>query len=101
MPLAITLSEAAESLLEIHFSGRSLHLKGPKPESLPGLTLEETLSAYRELAVAGLMYPVSGFAHGAEAYYRLTEAGWGRKENGLGLPVRPPGSPATVPSPQG
>ena len=35
---------------------------------------------YRELARAGIMYPLSGFAHGPEASFRFTEEGWNRKE---------------------
>jgi hypothetical protein len=34
------------------------------------------LEAYRELAAAGVMYPVSGFRHGPEAMFRFTESGW-------------------------
>ena len=32
--------------------------------------------AYRELARAGIMYPVTGFASGPEASFRFPEAGW-------------------------
>ena len=37
---------------------------------------EETRPLYRELAAAGLMYPVSGFTNGPEANFRFTEEGW-------------------------
>ncbi len=39
--------------------------------------------AYRELAAAGLMYPVSTFAHGPESLFRFTEEGWRRREEWL------------------
>ncbi len=91
---AISLSDDALALLRFHLSGRSLHLKGPKPEGMPGRTIEETLTAYRELAAAGLMYSVSGFAHGPEAYDRLSDEGWNRREEWLSEPAHLPGSPA-------
>jgi len=34
-------------------------MRGPRPESLPGRTVEGTRAAYQELVRAGLMYPVS------------------------------------------
>jgi hypothetical protein len=36
--------------------------------------------AYRELARAGIMYPVSTFTRGPEAYFRFTEDGWNRRD---------------------
>jgi hypothetical protein len=42
---------------------------------------EENKPFYRELAAAGLMYPVSGFAHGPESNFRFTEIGWNLREN--------------------
>ncbi len=76
----ITLSEDALSLLKLHLAGHTLHMKGPNPGSLPGRSTEETLTAYRELVAAGLMHPVSGFAHGPEAHFRLSDEGWERRE---------------------
>ncbi len=35
--------------------------------------------AHRELAAAGIMYPVSTFARGSEAYFRFTPQGWERQ----------------------
>lgn len=35
--------------------------------------------AYRERERAGIMYPVSTFARGPEAYYRFTDEGWERR----------------------
>jgi len=70
------LSEAARSLMRLHFSGHSLRMGRGATDSLPGRTVEETRTAYRELARAGLMYSVSGFASGPESHYRMTEEGW-------------------------
>ena len=71
----LTLSEDAMELLRLHFAGRYLSMRRSNPESLPGRTTVETLIAYRELVSAGLMIPVSTFAGGPEAIYRLTRAG--------------------------
>jgi hypothetical protein len=70
----IALSEAARALLRIHLSGGSLQVGAINPDSLPGLTLEQTRAAYRELADAGLVEPLHSFAHGRDARYRLTKA---------------------------
>ncbi len=40
----------------------------------------DNLEAYRELARAGVMYPLSGFMVGPEAVFRFTEEGWNRRE---------------------
>jgi hypothetical protein len=40
----------------------------------------ENKEAYRELVRAGIMFAISGFATGAEASFRLTDEGWGRRE---------------------
>lgn len=40
--------------------------------------------ANRELAAAGIVYPVSPFARGPEAYFRLTAEGWERRHETLG-----------------
>jgi hypothetical protein len=45
---------------------------------------ESNLAAHRELAAAGIMYPVSTFARGPEAYFRLTPEGWERRHEVLG-----------------
>ena len=44
---------------------------------------ERNLPAYRELARARVMYPVSGFAGGPEASFRFTEQGWSRRDEWL------------------
>jgi hypothetical protein len=68
----ITLSEAALALFRLHVEQ-------------DGIRVDETnLEAHRELAVAGIMYPVSTFARGAEAYFRLTSMGWERRNEFLG-----------------
>jgi hypothetical protein len=40
---------------------------------------EANRAAHRELAAAGIMYPVSTFARGPEAYFRFTPDGWARR----------------------
>ncbi|MFI5456353.1 MAG: hypothetical protein ACHRXM_12970 [Isosphaerales bacterium] len=40
----------------------------------------ENLEAYRELARAGVMVPLSGFMRGPEAVFRFTEEGWNMRE---------------------
>ncbi len=69
----LDLSEDARKLLGLHFTGSGLSMRRSRPESLPGRTVEQTRQAYRELVAAGLMVPVSTFAGGPEALYRLTE----------------------------
>jgi len=69
----LDLSEDARKLLRLHFTGRPLSMRRSRPESLPGRNVEQTPRDYRELVAAGLMEPVSTFAGGPEALYRLTE----------------------------
>ncbi len=69
----LDLSEDARTLLRLHFAGRPLSIRRSRPESLPGRSGEPTRQACRELVAAGLMEPVSTFAGGPEALYRLTE----------------------------
>jgi hypothetical protein len=60
----ITLSESALALLcQCSETGRSC-------------VTSENLESYRELALAGMMYPVFGFVSGPEANFRFTDAGW-------------------------
>ncbi len=63
-----TLSEAALSLLHLCVSGPN-----PKVD-------DSNRESYRELARAGVMYPVSGFVSGPEANFRFTEDGWNRRD---------------------
>ncbi len=74
------LSEDARELLRRHFAGRPLSMRRSRPESLPGRGVEHTRRAYRELVAAGLMEPVSTFAGGPEALYRLTEEADNRRD---------------------
>jgi hypothetical protein len=59
-----TLSEAAQAILRRRLVGEWVAIT------------EDNKPFYRELAAAGLMYPVSGFAHGPESKFRFSEAGW-------------------------
>jgi hypothetical protein len=47
---------------------------------------DQTRPLYRELAAAGLMYPVSGFTRGPEANFRFTEEGWALRLNDAAAP---------------
>src|SRR4051812_5386494 len=75
------LSEDARNLLRLHFSGHSLRMGRGAGGSLPGRSVEETRTAYRELVRAGLMYPVSGFASGPESHYRIAEEAWNLRDD--------------------
>ena len=72
----IILSEAALSLL------RRLVLTDDRVEVTP-----ENKEAYRELAAAGIMYPVSGMFRGPEANFRFTDEGWTRRHEILAHPA--------------
>ena len=89
----LDLSEDARDLLQLHFDGRPLSMRRSRPESLPGRSVEQTRQAYRELVAAGLMEPVSTFAGGPEALYRLTEEADQRRDE---LQRRPLGSPVRL-----
>jgi len=94
----ISLSEATVTLLRFRVEGGSRHVDDSNRE------------AYRELARAGIMYPVSGFVSGPEYLFRFTDEGWERRHEFLGcakesacpqptfLSSRAP-SPAESPSP--
>jgi hypothetical protein len=86
----ITLSPDALALLQLHFSRRSLIVGGAHPESLPGRTLEETRTAYRELVTAGLMMPMDSFVGGKESVYRLTDHAKMRKGELIALAAASP-----------
>jgi hypothetical protein len=47
----------------------------------------DNLQAYRELAKAGVMEPLSGFMRGPEAVFHFTEEGWNRREELQRSPV--------------
>jgi hypothetical protein len=80
MPDTIMLSEAAVALFRRRVAGERIEVTS------------ETRPLYRELAAAGLMYPVSGFTHGPEANFRLTEEGWARRGEFSVAVVPPAGS---------
>jgi hypothetical protein len=68
LPDRISLSDEARELL------RRLI------ESETGIAVTaETKPAYRELAAAGIMTPLSTFAHGPESAFRFTWQGWDRR----------------------
>ena len=68
----IMVSDTALSLLRLNITGPHVAVTA------------ENREAYRELAAAGLMYPVSTFAHGPESLFRFTEEGWQWREEWLG-----------------
>ena len=69
----VSLSEAARALLRDRIEGASREVDG------------SNLDVYRELARAGIMYPVSGFVSGPEYLFRWTDAGWARRFELIGL----------------
>jgi hypothetical protein len=76
---AVELSESALALLRLHFEGFSLRMGTSNPDSLPGLTLEETRAAYGELTAAGLMTLIDMSGDQQSSRYWLTLAGMDRK----------------------
>ena len=67
----LTLSAEALALLKRHITQ-------------DGIMVDDTnREAHRELAKAGIMYPLSGFASGSESHYRFTEAGWNGRHQWL------------------
>jgi hypothetical protein len=68
----IALSEQAVAVLRLRVKGLKLPVD------------EKRLGAYRELADAGIMTPVSDADGAPEADYRFTEDGWARREELLG-----------------
>jgi hypothetical protein len=75
LPDRIELSETARVLL------RRLVERGARVA-----VMVETRPAYRELAAAGIVTPVSTFAHGPESEYRFTSQGWERRFEWLRYP---------------
>ncbi len=63
----IALSEAALALFRLHVEQDGIRVD------------DADRGAHRELAAAGIMYPVSTFARGPEAYFRFTPEGWERR----------------------
>jgi hypothetical protein len=73
------LSDAALALLHECVNGEA----NPRVDA-------SNLEAYRELAEAGVMYPVSGMFRGPEANFRFTESGWRDRREILGSRVGSP-----------
>jgi hypothetical protein len=70
--LTMSLSDSAIALLRSRIDGGSREVNDSNRES------------YRELARAGIMYPVSGFTSGPEYLFRWTDEGWERRFELLG-----------------
>jgi hypothetical protein len=64
----IALSEAALAQMRVHMEQDGIRVDDGNRE------------AYRELALAGIMYPVSTLTRGPEAYFRFTGFGWDRRD---------------------
>jgi hypothetical protein len=64
----ISLSASALALFRLHIERAGIRVDDANRE------------AHRELAAAGIMYPVSTFTRGPEAYFRFTDFGWDRRE---------------------
>lgn len=79
----VTLSVAALALLR-----QILETRRP-------VVTDRNRELYRELARAGIMYPVSGFISGPEASFRFTDEGW----QWVNDPASPFSSPAESPAP--
>lgn len=62
------LSKSARMLLRRRASGEHVEVT------------PNNVEAYRELAGAGVMYPLSGFMVGPDAAFRFTEYGWNHRE---------------------
>ena len=75
MAETISLSDDALALLRLRLAG---HSRDVTPENK---------EAYRELARAGIMYPVSGFVDGPESLFRFTEEGWARRGEWISVPA--------------
>lgn len=74
------LSDAARSLLRLRVAGARVPVT------------PQNVEAYRELARAGIMDPISGFTHGPEANFRFTAEGWNRGDEWLDGSARHLGS---------
>jgi hypothetical protein len=75
---AIRLSESAQALLRHRLATKD------------GTVTPENLPAYRELAEAGIMMPLSGFAGGRVDRFLFTDEGWARREEFLSDPAPRP-----------
>ncbi len=66
----VKLSKEARNLLRRRANGEHIEVA------------PDNLAAYRELANAGVMYPLSAFMRRPESVFRFTEEGWSRREAG-------------------
>lgn len=86
MAETVELSESALSLLRRRVEGNDD-------------VTEENRPAYRELAAAGIMYPLHTFTGGDQSAYRFTEKGWARRFELIA--TNPDPSPVAAQSPRG
>ena len=75
MTETLRLSEDALVLLRLRLSGERCDVT------------DANRDAYRELAAAGIMYPLHTFAKGRDSLYRFTDEGWARREEWPRLPA--------------
>jgi hypothetical protein len=78
IPEGVVLSEAARALLCRCASGEEVKVT------------PENKEAYRELARAQIMFPLSGFVGGPESRFRFTYEGWNRRHEWTALPSGSP-----------
>ena len=65
---SVRLSRSARTLLRRRAIGEHVEVTS------------DNLVAYRDLGLARVMYPLSGFMLGPEAVFRFTEEGWNHRE---------------------
>ena len=70
----------------VHLSGEAMSVLRHRLNGQRVAVTAESLGAYRELAGAGLMEPVSGFAGGNEAHFRITKAARDREAEWITAP---------------
>jgi hypothetical protein len=78
MPDTISLSTEALGLLRHRIATKDARVTA------------ENLEAYRELARAGIMEPVSGMFGGMESTFRFTDEGWSRRDEWIARQVESP-----------
>jgi hypothetical protein len=78
MSRTISLSQAAVALLNHRIATQD------------ATVTRENLEAYRELARAGIMEPVSGMFGGPESAFRFTDLGWSRRDEWIARQVESP-----------
>jgi hypothetical protein len=78
MANTLTLSAEARELLRHRIATRDAKVTA------------DNLEAYRELARAGIMEPISGMFGGPEATFRFTDLGWSRRDEWIARPAESP-----------